>query len=71
MNDETNTLYRALEIAYGDAKRQQKRYSDQVGQRPLSGWSREKHDNYHIKHAKEAEAASHYLFIRLMQINPY
>lgn len=63
-------LNRAIELTNIDAKRQLKDHMDAVGKSPLFGWSQEKHDNYHIKHANEARNAVRYLSVRMMQINP-
>ncbi len=63
-------LYRALETAFLDAKRQQDKHTDLVGKKPLGGWDQRKHDAYHFREAYRARIAAEFLRSRMYQIDP-
>lgn len=63
-------LWTALNTVQRDAEKQADYHRRQLTQKPLGGWSQEKHERYHTEHIQEAETAAHYCFIRQMQLNP-
>lgn len=65
-----DNLWNALFRVRVDAKKQIEYHQSQIGGKPLSGWTQEKHDEYHEKYLKQAIAAVEYTQLRQMQINP-
>lgn len=63
-------LEKALTRVGVDAKAQYTYHMAQIGGKPLSGWSQEKHDTYHKEHAEKAKLVRDWCFVREMQHNP-
>lgn len=64
------SLDTALDIVKREALRQCEKHRGLIGDKPLSGWTQEKHDEYHKLHASHCEITATWCFIRQMQINP-
>lgn len=60
----------ALRMVMNDAEKQMEYWRGELKNKPLQGWSDEKHIDYCHREIDEASKARHYCFIRLMQINP-
>jgi hypothetical protein len=70
MSTDKMALSHALLIVERDAGRTIEKCQQQLTEKPLRGWSQEKHETYLLKEIAEARATQHYCFIRQMQINP-
>lgn len=64
------SLDSALEIVKKEALKKCAEHRELIGKTPLSGWSQEKHDQYHTLHGNQAEITASWCFVRQMQINP-
>jgi len=67
---EKNELYHALQTVSNDALRTELKHQHLLLEKPLHGWTREHHEDYHKKRITEAQAVYNYCFARQMQINP-
>lgn len=63
-------LWNALTRVRIDAKAQAEKHASMLLEKPLYGWSAEKHAAYHEQHRDEALAVIEYTHARQMQINP-
>lgn len=63
-------IEKALSMAWWEARTEAKKHSDQIGKKPLAGWSQAKHDAYHKTHEQKALQACNWLHTRMMQYNP-
>lgn len=63
-------LHAQLMAVQKDAERVQQQYEKQLTEKPLYGWSQEKHERYCNERIIEAKTVAHYCFIRQMQIDP-
>ena len=70
LTDEQRKLHNALNDAYWHAKREIEYWKKQVKEKPLYGWSQEKHEKYCMDQILKASAAEDWLFSQLMRINP-
>jgi len=67
---EQEELYKALVVAHQDALEQVQRHLFLSKEAALYGWSQEKHVKYHEDVAMQAVSVVHFLYRRMMQINP-
>jgi hypothetical protein len=63
-------LENALEKVKADAVRTVEYYRKQLTEKPLSGWSQEKHEQYCNEQIERALVVDKWCFTRLMQHNP-
>lgn len=63
-------LLKAIEVVRRDTAIVQKGHIAARANKPLMGWSQEKHEAYYDERIAAANAVLEYLFIRSMQIDP-
>lgn len=65
-----DNLYKHLNEAYWHTRTVIAEEMKRLEEKPLAGWSIEKHKAYHEKAIEEAQQAQKWLFLQLMKINP-
>ena len=63
-------LLRNIGAVAEDCLKQKRWHEAKLAEKPLFGWSAEKHQKYHQAAIDECEVVGRYLFIRQMQIDP-
>jgi hypothetical protein len=69
-NRKKNEIEKALQLVRADARERERWHIEQLGVKPVYGWSQDKHICYHRHFAHEANVVAHYCFVRMMQIDP-
>lgn len=70
ITDEQSQLWNALTRVKLDAKKQKEYHEKELTSKPLHGWDKQRHEEYHKRQIAECDAVLSYCFVRQMQINP-
>lgn len=60
----------ALDLVKRDALEQAQLHRQRLGEKPLSGWTQQQHEQYHNERIERALEVDKWCFTRMMQIDP-